>query len=227
MTAMPAETPQPILGVLFDLDGTLADTAPDLAWALNTLRLRYDRPALPLSRLRPLASHGARGLLKVGFDLSPSDPYFEELRDEFLTLYQDHLCVDTRLFDGVHELLGVLDHRQIPWGIVTNKITRFTRPLVRQLGLEERAGCVVSGDTFARPKPYPDPLNGAAQALNLPVQSLLYLGDDARDMQAAQAAGAKGIIAGYGYLGDGLLPDQWCASGFITHPMELLSFLPA
>ncbi len=217
----------PTLGVLFDLDGTLADTAPDLAWALNTLRLRYDRPALPLGTLRPLASHGARGLLKAGFDLSPSDPYYEELRDEFLALYHDHLCVDTRLFDGVLELLGVLDTRKIPWGIVTNKLTRFTVPLVRLLGLDERAGCVVSGDTYARPKPYPDPLIGAAKELKLPVPALLYVGDDARDMQAAQAAGAQGIVARYGYLGEGPAPEQWPARGMIASPLELLSFLPA
>ncbi len=220
-------TPQPILGVLFDLDGTLADTAPDLAWALNTLRLRYDRPALPLATLRPLASHGARGLLKTGFDLSPSDPFFEELRDEFLTLYRDHLCVDTRLFDGVSELLDALDTRHISWGIVTNKLTRFTDPLVQQLGLEERAQCIVSGDTYARPKPYPDPLQGAARELELPVESLLYLGDDVRDMQAAQAAGIKGVVARYGYLGDGPDPGQWPAWGRIAHPLELLSYLPA
>ncbi len=225
MIAGPVDSLRPILGVLFDLDGTLADTAPDLAWALNTLRLRYDRPALPLSALRPLASHGARGLLKAGFDLSASDPYYEELRDEFLALYREHLCVDTRVFDGVHELLGALDQRRISWGIVTNKPARFTVPLVQQLGLE-RAGCIVSGDTYARPKPYPDPLNGAAHELKLPIRSLLYLGDDARDMQAAQAAGAKGIIARYGYLGDELAPEEWPAEGMITHPLELLSFLP-
>ena len=156
-----------IQGILFDLDGTLADTAPDLGYALNTLLLRYGRDPVTLERIRPRASQGARGLLDVGFGVQPGDPYFEELRDEFLQLYRDNLCRHTVLFEGIPQLLSTLEARGLPWGIVTNKLARFTDPLVAQLGLAERAACVVSGDTYAKPKPYPDPLLGAAREMEL------------------------------------------------------------
>jgi phosphoglycolate phosphatase len=215
-----------IQGVLFDLDGTLADTAPDLGYALNTLLLRYGRDPVTLERIRPRASQGARGLLDVGFGVQPGDPYFEELRDEFLQLYRDNLCRHTVLFDGIPQLLADLETRGLPWGIVTNKLSRFTDPLVLQLGLAERAACVVSGDTYAKPKPFPDPLLGAAREMELMPERVLYVGDDERDMQAAQAAGMGGVIARYGYLGSGRPPEAWHALGAIDEPQQLMTYLP-
>lgn len=212
------------LGVLFDLDGTLADTAPDLGAALNALLLRYGREALPLNQIRPWVSQGARGLLSAGFGIQPGEPFFEELREEFLELYQQDLATHTKLFDGIPELLRNLEEREIPWGIVTNKLTRYTDPVVEALGLAARARCVVSGDTFARPKPWPDPLLGAAQQLGHAPQSLVYVGDDERDMQAADAAGMPGIVAGYGYLG-GSDPHSWNSVAILKTPLELLQHL--
>jgi phosphoglycolate phosphatase len=212
------------LGVLFDLDGTLADTAPDLGAALNTLLQRYGRTTLPLEQIRPWVSQGARGLLSAGFGIKPGEPFFDELRDEFLQLYQQDLANHTRLFSDIPPLLDILDQRQIPWGIVTNKLMRYTNPLVAALGLDTRAGCVVSGDSFDRPKPWPDPLLGAAGQLGLDPASLVYVGDDERDMQAAQAAGMPGIVAGYGYLGGGN-PHLWNSVAVIANPLELLNHL--
>ncbi|KXW56881.1 HAD-IA family hydrolase [Ferrovum sp. PN-J185] len=214
-----------IKGILFDLDGTLADTAPDLGRALNTLLERYGNSPLPIERLRPRASQGARGLIEEGFNISTSDPFFEELRDQFLTIYESNLCLDTRLFPGVSELLNYLDLHHIPWGIVTNKFERFTNPLVELLGLSQRSGCVVSGDTFQRPKPFPDPLVGAAKLLQLSPQELVYVGDDERDMLAAQAAQMSGIIAGYGYLGSSTPPNEWPHHAIIQEPEELIRFI--
>ena len=214
-----------IQGVLFDLDGTLADTAPDLAYALNALLLRYDREPLTLERLRPQASHGARGLIEEGFGSKPGDVYFEELREQFLALYMENLCRKTALFTGIPELLDHLDTHKIHWGIVTNKLTRFTDPLVERLGLMDRASCVVSGDSYAKPKPFPDPLLGAAQEMELAPQTLIYVGDDERDMQAARAAGMPGIVARYGYLGSGRPPEQWNAQAMIDTPIGLISYL--
>lgn len=211
-------------GILFDLDGTLADTAPDLGAALNTLLQRYQRPTLPMADIRPWVSQGARGLLSAGFGIKPGDPYFDELRDEFLQLYEQDLATRTLLFNTIPELLDELDRRNLPWGIVTNKVMRYTNPLVSALGLSERARCVVSGDSFARPKPWPDPLLGAAELMGLPPQALIYVGDDERDMQAAQAAGMDGLAAGYGYLG-GSDPAAWKARAIIHQPIDLLNHL--
>lgn len=211
-----------IQGVLFDLDGTLADTAPDLGGALNDLLSRYDRPALPHDLLRPLASSGARGMILQGFGLTPSDPYFEELRDEYLECYAARLVRDSVLFPGVIELLASLDQMGLPWGIVTNKFSRFAEPLVALMPPLDRAACLVCGDTYERPKPYPDPLLGAADLLKLPAASLLYVGDDERDMVAAEAAGMRGVVARYGYLGNGAPPEDWPAVHHIEEPQGLL-----
>ena len=189
--------------VLFDLDGTLADTAPDLARALNRVRAANDLAPLPAEITRPNASSGARGLLKVGFGLNPGDERYEALRLQFLDFYAAELCVDTRLFDGIAELLAQLDPDRLPWGVVTNKAERFTLPLLQGLHLAGRAACIVGGDTTARAKPHPDPLLHAAAALELPPSACLYVGDDLRDVQAARAAGMRVIAAKYGYLGDG------------------------
>lgn len=211
--------------VLFDLDGTLADTAPDLARALNRVRAAHRLTPMPAAITRPYTSSGARGLLKVGFGLDPEDERYEALRLQFLDFYAAEICVDTRLFEGMAELLDQLDHDRLPWGVVTNKAERFTFPLLQGLHLDERAACVVGGDTVARPKPHPDPLLHAAAALQLPPSACLYVGDDLRDVQAARAAGMRVIAAKYGYLGDGGAIESWQADAIIDHPREVLDYL--
>jgi N-acetyl-D-muramate 6-phosphate phosphatase len=211
--------------VLFDLDGTLADTAPDLARALNRVRAAHRLAPVPVAVTRPYTSSGARGLLKVGFGLHPGDAGYEALRLEFLDFYAAEICVDTRLFEGMAELLDRLDQDRLPWGVVTNKAERFTLALLQGLHLDERAACVVGGDTAARAKPHPDPLLHAAAALQLPPSACLYVGDDLRDVQAARAAGMPVIAAKYGYLGDGGLIESWQADAIIDHPREVLDYL--
>lgn len=218
---------QCVRAVLFDLDGTLADTAPDLARALNRVRAANQLAPMPLETTRPYTSSGARGLLKIGFGLSPGDERYEALKLQFLEFYAAEICVDTRLFEGMAELLDRLDQDQLPWGVVTNKAVRFTLPLLQGLRLGGRAACVVGGDTTARLKPYPDPLLHAAAELQLPPSACLYVGDDLRDVQAARAAGMPVLAAGYGYLGDGGAIESWQADAIIEHPREILEFLQA
>jgi len=211
--------------VLFDLDGTLADTAPDLAYVLNLQLRSHGRPQLPVSALRPHVSHGARGMLRAGFGLETGDPAYPALRDEFLALYEHNLCRETRLFPGMAELLEELEGRSLLWGVVTNKQERFTVPLIQALGLSGRAGCVVGGDTVSRAKPYPDPLFEASRRLGCDPAQCCYVGDDERDVQASHAAGMIPVVALYGYLGDGKPPSEWGAQAYIEHPLELLNLL--
>ena len=211
--------------VLFDLDGTLADTAPDLAYALNLQLRAHSRPELPVSALRPYVSHGARGMLRAGFGLQAGDAAYLALRDEFLDLYERNLFRETKLFPGMLELLTSLEHRAIAWGIVTNKLERFTLPLIAALGLAGRAGCVVGGDTTARAKPFPDPLLEASRRLGIEPGQCTYVGDDERDVQASHAAGMTPVVALYGYLGDGKPPREWGADAYIEHPLKLLKLL--
>ena len=214
-----------IKAVLFDLDGTFADTAPDLAAALNHTRATRHLPPLPLATVKTQASHGSRGLLKVGFDIEPDAPDYETLRDTFLDYYAQNICVHTRLFPGMAELVSALEQRGIRWGIVTNKPHRYTVPLMRALGYAERAACLISGDTCARAKPHPDPLLKACELVGAAPGQCLYLGDDLRDMQAANAAAMRGIIARYGYIGDDARLDSWNAQGTINAPAELLGMI--
>ena len=208
--------------VLFDLDGTLADTAPDLAGAVNRMLTSRGRTPLPLSTLRPVASHGARGLIGRAFGIAPTDPGYEDVRQEFFREYESALCRDTRLFPAMPQTLAALEHADIRWGIVTNKIARFTDPLVHALGLAERAACIVSGDTTAHAKPHPAPLLHAAQAAGLDIAVSIYVGDDLRDVQAGRAAGMRTVAAAYGYLGDGAPVEHWGADHVIHRPDELL-----
>ncbi|MFH1604715.1 MAG: HAD-IA family hydrolase [Pseudomonadota bacterium] len=211
--------------VLFDLDGTLADTAPDLARALNRVRAANELAPMPLEITRPYTSSGARGLLKVGFCLVPGDERYETLRLQFLDFYAAGICVDTRLFEGMAELLAQLEQDRLPWGVVTNKAERFTLPLLQGLHLAGRAACIVGGDTTARLKPHPDSLLHAAAALRLPPSTCLYVGDDLRDVQAARAAGMPVLAAKYGYLGHGGPIESWQADAIIEHPHQVLDYL--
>jgi N-acetyl-D-muramate 6-phosphate phosphatase len=211
--------------VLFDLDGTLADTAPDLGGALNRLLAEEGRPPVPLAQSRPHTSSGARGMIGIGFGIAPTDARYEALKDRFLALYERHLCIETRLFEGMHELLEALEAKPLPWGIVTNKASRFTVPLVAQLRMTDRAACVVSGDTAPRAKPFPDPLLHAARDINLAPERCLYIGDDLRDIQAAKAAGMRSVAVRFGYLGVGEPPEAWGADAIVSRPQDILEHL--
>jgi len=214
----------PSRAVLFDFDGTFADTAPDLAAAINRLRLERGLKELPVNDIRPYASMGARGLVRVGFGLTPEDADYPALRDEFLARYDERVCVDTRLFPGMMELLGELKRRGIAWGIVTNKATRFTGRIVEFLEVDP--GCVVCGDTTPHIKPHPAPLLRAAELLKVPPAACWYVGDDLRDIQAARAAGMRAVAVEYGYHGaNGEAPRSWNADITISMPLELIQHL--
>jgi N-acetyl-D-muramate 6-phosphate phosphatase len=213
--------PQVIEAVLFDLDGTLADTAPDMARTVNLMRAKRGLQPVALELVRPHVSKGARGMIGAAFGIGTDHPQFQAMRDEFLDLYGDNLCVDTRLFPGMDELLQSLEAREIAWGVVTNKFERFARPLMDGLGLGARAAVVVGGDTCPRPKPFPDPLLFAAAAMGVAPMRTLYVGDDERDVQAARAAGMPVIVAGYGYLGDGPPASMWGADSIVESVGEI------
>jgi len=214
-----------IKAVLFDLDGTFADTAPDLASALNHARATRKLPPLSVETLRPQASHGSRGLLKIGFGIEPEHPDYDTLRDIFLDYYARNICVHTRLFGDMAQLITELERRGIKWGIVTNKPHRFTVPLMQALGYADRAACLISGDTYANAKPHPEPMLKACHIIGVAPAQCLYLGDDQRDMQAATAAGMPGIIANYGYINDDASIENWKAQGSVNQPTELIAYL--
>ena len=214
-----------IRAVLFDLDGTLIDTAPDLGYALNLQRGRYGLPPLADETIRPQASHGARGLLGIGFDLQPEDARFAHMREEFLLLYADNICRHSRPFPGIVELLAELDARQLKWGVVTNKPARFTEPLMSVLDLAERAACIVSGDTCPQCKPHPAPMLAAAELCGASPAQCLYLGDAERDIQAATAAAMPALVAAWGYIDSTDQPGTWGARGQIRYPVETLDYL--
>jgi phosphoglycolate phosphatase len=207
--------------VLFDLDGTLADTAPDLAGAVNRMRSARGLAPLPLEELRPLASHGARGLVGRAFGVAPGDAGYEDLRQEFFREYESALCVQSELFPLMQETLAEIEAAGVRWGIVTNKIARFTVPLVEALGLAGRAAAVVSGDTTPHAKPHPAPLLHALDTVGVAADAACYVGDDLRDVEAGRAAGLRTVIARYGYLGNGVPFTQWGADFVIDSPPEL------
>lgn len=215
----------PPRAILFDLDGTLADTAPDLAAAVNRLRTDRRLAPVPYASLRPFASAGARGLIGAAFGLQPADAGYEELRVAFLDVYEAGLVRESRLFDGVHGLLAALTEMTLAWGIVTNKAARFTDPLVPGIGLQE-AACVVSGDTTAHSKPHPAPLLEAARRLRLAPGDCWYVGDDLRDIQAGQAAGMPTVAAAWGYCG-AIEPASWGADAIALTPLDLLQEIRA
>ena len=212
----------PSKAILFDFDGTLADTAADLARPLNRLRAARGLPQLPLESLRPFASAGARGLLEAGLGILPDHPEFKSLRETFLKYYAEDICVDTRLFPGMDELLASIEARGLRWGIVTNKSTSLTRLLVAALKLEARVACVVCGDTTPFLKPNPASLLHAAKEIALAPQDCVYLGDDLRDVQAARAAGMRSVAVEWGY---GRNLADWQADAIIARPTDLIPSL--
>ena len=215
-----------VKAVLFDLDGTLADSAGDLAGAINRIRRERGLPPVTVASMRPYASAGARGLLGAGMGVAPDDAEYSALREQFLAYYEAGLAETTALFDGIETLLDRLDARGLPFGIVTNKAARYTQPVVAALGLDARAGAIVSGDTTAHPKPHPAPLLHAAELLGVAATECVYVGDDLRDVIAGNAAGMPTIAAEYGYLGEAGCADDWPATGWIAAPLELLDWLP-
>lgn len=207
--------------IFFDLDGTLADTAPDLGGALNRVRHEEGLAAVPLERLRPVVSQGVRGLLRIGFGLQPDDTAYPALQERVLAHYEQNICSETTLFPGVSELLDLLEARGMAWGIITNKRSRYTEPLVQALQLDRRAAAVVSGDTAGVPKPAPEPMWHACRSAGVSSENCWYVGDDLRDIQAAHAANMRAIAAAWGYLGDGSPPEQWNADALAHSPAEI------
>ncbi|MGZ3182925.1 MAG: HAD family hydrolase [Telluria sp.] len=211
--------------VLFDLDGTLADTAPDLAAAVNLLRTARGLEPTPYAILRPTASAGARGMIGAAFGLTPADPGYEELRVQWFDNYQAAMAVHSTLFAGVAELLDGIRAAGLAWGIVTNKPARFTDPLVGMIGLDH-AGCVVSGDTTGYAKPHPAPLLEGARRLGVKPEECWYVGDDLRDVEAGRAAGMRTVACAWGYCG-AIDPARWGADLLLQSPLELLAALGA
>jgi 2-phosphoglycolate phosphatase len=214
-----------IRAVLFDLDGTLIDSAPDLAGAANAMRISRDLVPLPLDRYRAHSGSGARGMLRVAFGAGPDDDAFEDLKQEFFNEYQVRLMLHTRPFDGVDRLLDTLSSSGLCWGVVTNKGQRFTAPLTEAMPLFATAAAVISGDTTPHTKPHPAPLLEAARRIGLSPASCLYVGDDVRDIQAGRAAGMRTVAALYGYLGPGADVSTWGADEVIVEPTGLLKWL--
>ncbi|TAN48365.1 MAG: phosphoglycolate phosphatase [Methylococcaceae bacterium] len=215
----------PINTLLFDLDGTLLDTAPDLVAAVNQVLLHEDRPALPLAQLRPFVSGGASVLLRRAFGDDRESPLFQRRLQHMLDYYLANIAVHTRLFDGMSAILEYLESQNIPWGIVTNKPGWLTNPLLDALGLAERSSCTISGDTVAQKKPHPLPMLEACRRLDRPPEHCVYVGDDSRDIQAGRAAGMLTLAAVYGYVPEGDDPRCWGADGLLQAPDEILPWL--
>ncbi len=211
--------------MLFDLDGTLVDTAPDLGHTINELRRRRGLAPLAEAQYRPQASHGSQGLIRLGFGVGQDDPDFPGLRDEFLEVYAAHLTRNSPVFPGMGDVLSTLEAKGLNWGVVTNKPTRFTEPLLAHLGLAPRAACVVCGDTLAHSKPHPAPMLHASRLAGSDPGQCLYVGDAQRDIAAANAAGMPALVALYGYLGENDRPGEWGALGHIATPADLLGWL--
>jgi phosphoglycolate phosphatase len=211
-------------GVLFDLDGTLLDTAHDMAEALNRVRVAEGLERLPFEQVRPLVSHGAPRMLRFAFG-EPEPARYESLRARFLDFYRGALTVHTRLFDGFERVLATIEASDLLWGVVTNKPGWLAMPLLQELGLAARCSCMVAGDTLAERKPHPLPLLHAARLLSLEPRECVYVGDAERDVQAARNAGMIPLVAGFGYLGEGEDPAAWQPDAVFAKPEELLDWL--
>jgi 2-phosphoglycolate phosphatase len=221
---MALELSEPLRAALFDLDGTLLDTAPDMAAALNALRAEHHQEAIEFVRIRPQVSNGAAAVVRVGFPDADATQA-EQLRVRYLEIYASALADQTRLFRGFDEVLATLEEHGIPWGVVTNKPARLSEPLLAALNLSSRLACLISGDTIPERKPHPAPLRLAAERIGVPAEHCLYLGDALRDVQAAIAAGMLPLGARFGYLDAAEDPERWPVAGWIDRPVELLPWL--
>ncbi|MCO5106992.1 MAG: HAD-IA family hydrolase [Burkholderiaceae bacterium] len=213
------------LAVFFDLDGTLADTAGDLAAPIHAMRAERGLPRIADETLRPFASMGARGLILAGLGVAREDAGFEALREEFLRRYEAAMLVRTRLFPGMAQVLDALDDAEIRWGVVSNKFERYVRPILAGLGLLERSVCAVGGDTTPYSKPHPEPLLHGARIAAVDARQCVYVGDDQRDIEAGHAAEMLAIAATYGFCGGDSPPERWGADHLIAQPLELLELL--
>jgi N-acetyl-D-muramate 6-phosphate phosphatase len=209
--------------VLFDLDGTLVDTAPDLGYALNLQLKKHGKPPLTDAAIRPFASHGSRGLIGLGFGITPADTNFIAMRDEYLSIYDQVFTRSPVLLPGMEDLLQVLESKNLSWGIVTNKPRRFTLPLIKSMGLDKRAACVVSGDDAPQPKPSPATLLMACSQMGVKPEHCVYVGDAERDIMAGKAAAMQTVVALFGYIDVTDKPYEWGADALIATPDELLN----
>lgn len=214
----------PINAVLFDLDGTLLDTASDLGQALNQLLTEYKLPSLPVEKIRPVAGHGCRGLLKVGFNIDEHHSRYADLCEKLLMYYHQCLLNTTQLFPGMEDVLIYLEKNHIPWGIVTNKPERFTHTILTGLQLTQRAKCIISGDSLKNRKPHPEPILHACKLLHKNPNQCLYIGDSESDIIASKAAGTMSLTALYGYIPAGVNPHAWGADGYIKQPVEIMNW---
>jgi len=208
--------------VLFDLDGTLIDTAPDMGGALNNLLIEENRAPLPLETIRPYVSQGGLVLTRLGFGGHVAEDEIESLRQRFLQHYRAIVAENSRLFDGLEDVLMELERRAISWGVVTNKPEWLTQPLLEQLGLASRSAVVIGGDTLPNRKPHPEPLQVAAERIGVDCRRCIYVGDDERDIVAGRAAQMKTLVAAYGYIEDADAIPGWQADGVIAEPLDLL-----
>ncbi|MGD8514458.1 MAG: HAD-IA family hydrolase [Granulosicoccaceae bacterium] len=221
---MPSFAPH-LRTVLFDLDGTLLDTAPDLAEALNFVRLKHGLDALSHDIIRPHVSHGAAALIKFGFSLDEQAPEYASLYQELLDYYAQNLACHTRPFPGIHEVLQTIEGAGLNWGVVTNKPERFTLPLLAELGLAERAACIICGDTLEQKKPHPEPLLYACKQAGSHYRECVYIGDAQRDIEAGHNAGMHTLVAMFGYLGEYDRPEQWGAEGLVHAVADIIPAL--
>lgn len=215
----------PLRTVLFDLDGTLLDTAPDLAFALNHVLKAQEKSPLAFEAIRPVVSHGGKALIELGFGIEDTSPDFEPLRQQLLDTYRSNLARGTRPFPGILDLLNNIESRGMNWGVVTNKPAWLTEPLLQALGLFDRAACVVSGDTLDQRKPHPAPMHLACQQANSPPGACLYVGDAERDIEAGRNAGMRTLIALFGYIMEEDEPDDWAADGQVEQPGNILAWI--
>ena len=214
-----------ISSVFFDLDGTLADTAPDLAAALNQILHEQGKPTLPMESIRPSVSLGGNAMVKLAFSIEEDDPEFDGLRIRFLDIYQQRLHQDTQVFPGIDAVLDYLEGKNMTWGVVTNKPEWLTNPVMDQLKLTQRAACIISGDTTEYSKPHPGSMLHACEVAQCDPETSLYVGDALRDIEAGRAAGMKTLTADYGYIANNENPDDWNADGKISKPEEIIDWL--
>ncbi|WP_236725704.1 HAD family hydrolase [Candidatus Reidiella endopervernicosa] len=210
--------------VLFDLDGTLLDTAPDLAFALNETLKAAGHAPLPYETIRPVVSHGGAALIELGFEIDASHPDFENHRQYLLDTYRDNIALHTRPFEGIETLLETIERRGCNWGVVTNKPAWLTDPLLKQLDLYERAATVISGDTLDQRKPHPAPMLHACSEAGSGAEACLYIGDAERDIEAGRNAGMQTLVALFGYIGNEETPERWGADGMINDPLEAVAW---